>query len=141
MMSTENNLKVDENYLRNLLNFFVRYYHLTNYIKRMNLIYEPFDENAFIPHRRPHSTVPCTSADTFSCRQTNIPPAWAGYRIPQRRASAPACIPPFPIRRNSCVRSGSRVQGKNPPGSPHSAFRSSRPVYQKSHSRGIPDIF
>lgn len=48
MMSTENNLKVDENYLRNLLNFFVRYYHLTNYIKRMNLIYEPFNEDAFI---------------------------------------------------------------------------------------------
>lgn len=48
MMSTENNLKVDENYLRNLLNFFVRYYHLTNYIKKMNLIYEPFNEDAFI---------------------------------------------------------------------------------------------
>ncbi len=48
MLSIENNLQVNETYLRNLLNFFVRHYHLSNYIKNLEIIYEPYDNKEYL---------------------------------------------------------------------------------------------
>ena len=46
--SLDNNLSVDKTYLRNLLNFFVRYYHLYYYINRLDTFYEPYDQEDYL---------------------------------------------------------------------------------------------
>ena len=46
--SLDNNLPVDKTYLRNLLNFFVRYYHLYYYINRLDTFYEPYDQEDYL---------------------------------------------------------------------------------------------